>query len=59
MDNISNIVEIMLQESKKETHADKVACLYAVLSRVDMAIGKQMEKMRNDERNRSDRKNST
>lgn len=57
-DNIGKIIEMMLQEAEKETHADKVACLYAVLSRVDMAVGKQMMEMRNDERNRSDRKNS-
>ena len=51
MSNIDKILGLIILESKREQHSDKVACLHSVLMRVNMAVGKRMEVMRNDERN--------
>lgn len=59
MTELDKIVELILQAADKEEHPDKVSCIHSALMQVTMRIGEEMQRIRDEERNRSDRQNRT
>lgn len=49
-ETLNHIIGMILQLSEKETHPDKVSCIHAALMRVNIAVGKEMLKIREDEK---------
>ena len=47
--NLNQIIDLMLQLSKKEGHPDHVTRLHAVMIQVNMRIGVEMKKIRDEE----------
>ena len=52
MNKLNQIIGLMLELAEIERHPDKVACLYTVLMNVNIAVGKEMLKLREAERDR-------
>lgn len=50
--NLDQIIEAILKLAEKEKHPDKVSCIHAVLMQVNMKIGEEMWRIRDDEKNK-------
>ncbi len=57
--NLKKIVELILQtaDSDDNGHPDRVSRVHSVLMSVNMLVGEEMMRIRNEERNRSNREN--
>lgn len=50
MNKLNKIISLILDLSNEEKHPDKVTCLHSALMRVNMGVGAEMKRMRDDER---------
>lgn len=48
--NLKQIIDAILKLAEKEKHPDKVTCIHTVLMQVNILTGKEMERIRDDER---------
>jgi hypothetical protein len=48
--NLKQIIDAILKLAEKEKHPDKVTGIHTVLMQVNMKTGKEMERIRDDER---------
>lgn len=49
MNNLNKIIKLILQDAENEKHPDKITRIRTVLMQVNMAIGKEMERIQNDD----------
>lgn len=48
--NLKQIIDAILKLAEKEKHPDKVTCIHTVFMQVNILTGKEMERIRDDER---------
>lgn len=44
------IIRLILLDAEKEQHPDKVSCIHAALMQVNILVGQEMNRIRNEER---------
>lgn len=51
MSKLDKIISLILELSNEGKHPDRVTCIHSTLMDVNMSIGKEMDKIRDEERN--------
>lgn len=44
------IIKLILRDAEKEQHPDRVSCIHAVLMQVNILVGEEMNRIRDEER---------